>query len=78
MPRKIRQLKADLRRAGFLDRGGRSGHTNWTHPLLPGLRLTLAGNDGDDARQYNERELAAILAALTQETARRQEEEQGR
>lgn len=37
MPRKIRQLRADLRRAGFhLDsKRGKGSHTYWSHPLVP-------------------------------------------
>ena len=54
MPRKIRELKADLVRSGFLLRLGKGDHTHWTHPRLRGLRVTLAGHDGDDAKRYQE------------------------
>ena len=50
MPRKIRQLKADLLKAGFTWRPGKGRHTKWEHPLLPGEILVLSGNDGDDAQ----------------------------
>ena len=76
MPRKIRQLKAELRRAGFQDRGGRGSHTNWVHPWLPGVRITIAGQDGDDARAYNEDEVSDALAALARETAHRETQAQ--
>lgn len=64
MPRKVRELKADLRRAGFSTRSGRGSHTVWRHQLLPGERFTLSGNDGDDAKRYQERDLQEILAKL--------------
>jgi predicted RNA binding protein YcfA (HicA-like mRNA interferase family) len=71
MPRKVRQLKAELQRAGFQNRGGKGSHTNWVHPWLPGMRITIAGQDGDDARAYNEDAVRDALAALAAETARR-------
>jgi predicted RNA binding protein YcfA (HicA-like mRNA interferase family) len=55
MPRKVRQLIADLERAGFVNRGGKGSHRNFTHPK--GLRVTLSGNPGDDAKPYQEREV---------------------
>ncbi len=63
MPRKIRELKADLRRAGFVEQSGNGSHTGWRHPLLPD-KVTLAGNDGDDAKPYQEKQLRLILATL--------------
>jgi hypothetical protein len=61
MPRKFRELKADLRRASFRQRPGKGSQTRWTHRLRPG-RLTLAGGDGDDALPYQERDVAKALA----------------
>jgi hypothetical protein len=45
MPRKIRQLRADLARAGFaLDtKRGKGSHTWWVHPRLPGEAVNLSG-----------------------------------
>ena len=63
MPRKIRELKADLRRAGFAELPGKGSHTGWRHPLLPD-KLTLSGNDGDGAKAYQERSVRTILAKL--------------
>jgi predicted RNA binding protein YcfA (HicA-like mRNA interferase family) len=54
MPKKIRQLKSMLLKAGFVCRPGKGSHTSWTHPGLPGKALTLSGHDGDDARHYQE------------------------
>lgn len=71
MPRKTRELKAELRRAGFRSRPGRGSHTVWNHPALPAVRLTIGRRDGEDAPEYLERQVRAALAALA-----RQREEQ--
>jgi predicted RNA binding protein YcfA (HicA-like mRNA interferase family) len=65
MPRKIRQLKADLRRAGFMltDRG-KGSHEVWEHPDAPAAFVTLSGHDGDDAIPYLERDLRRALALV--------------
>jgi predicted RNA binding protein YcfA (HicA-like mRNA interferase family) len=55
MPRKIRELIRDLERAGFVNRGGRGDHRNFEHPK--GMRVTLSGQLGDDAKPYQEREV---------------------
>jgi len=72
MPRKIRQLRADLRRAGFYQDRIRGSHTIWKHPLIPGVSANLAGSDGDDAKRYQEEEvrLAIQAARETQEQER--------
>jgi predicted RNA binding protein YcfA (HicA-like mRNA interferase family) len=65
MPRKVRQLIADLIQAGFADRGGKGSHRNFTHPK--GLRVTLSGNPGDDAKHYQERDVRRALAAAKEQ-----------
>ncbi|GHO75594.1 hypothetical protein KSD_33650 [Ktedonobacter sp. SOSP1-85] len=52
MPRKIRQLKADLKKAGFLMRPGKGSHTKWIHSQFPTIFVNLSGGDGDDAKHY--------------------------
>jgi predicted RNA binding protein YcfA (HicA-like mRNA interferase family) len=54
MPRKIRDLIADLRQAGFVDRGGKGSHRNFVHPNVA-RPVTVAGKVGDDAKQYQEK-----------------------
>ena len=54
MPRKVRELIRDLRRAGFTNRGGKGVHRNYEHPK--GIRVTISGNLGDDAKSYQEKE----------------------
>ena len=56
MPRKIRQLIADLERAGFVNRGGKGSHRNFVHPKR--IKVTLSGRTGDDADFYQERDVA--------------------
>ncbi len=53
MPRKIRELIRDLKRAGFKDRGGRGSHRNFVHGS--GVVITLSGDPGDDAKPYQEK-----------------------
>lgn len=61
MPRKIRQLLADLRSAGFqLDRQ-KGSHRQFKHPNSPNV-ITLAGAEGDDSKRYQERQVADSIA----------------
>ena len=62
MPRRIRQLIADLERAGFVNRGGKGSHRNFIHPKGP--RVLLSGNPSDDARHYQERDVRHALEAV--------------
>jgi predicted RNA binding protein YcfA (HicA-like mRNA interferase family) len=61
MPKKIRQLKSMLRKAGFGMRPGKGSHTVWTHPKLRGPSITVAGNDGDDAKRYLEKQVEEAI-----------------
>jgi predicted RNA binding protein YcfA (HicA-like mRNA interferase family) len=56
MPKKIRELKSMLRKAGFSFRPGKGSHSVWSHPKVP-KSIVLAGNDGDDAKRYQEKEV---------------------
>jgi predicted RNA binding protein YcfA (HicA-like mRNA interferase family) len=66
MPRKIRQLKADLKRAGFVELKGRGkgSHSRWEHPTIAGTKVTISGADGDDAKTYQERDVDLALAKV--------------
>jgi predicted RNA binding protein YcfA (HicA-like mRNA interferase family) len=70
MPRKIRELKADLSRQGFTWSPGKGSHTVWTHDLIVD-EVTLSGHDGDDAKPYQEKRVRATLEKL-QNVRRRQ------
>ena len=54
MPRKIRELIADLQAVGFSDRGGKGSHRNYVHPEVA-RPVTISGKPGEDAKQYQER-----------------------
>ena len=62
MPRKIRQLIADLEKHGFVDRGGKGSHRNFIHPSA-GV-VTISGKSGDDAKPYQEKEVKLALSKL--------------
>jgi predicted RNA binding protein YcfA (HicA-like mRNA interferase family) len=70
MPRKIRQLKADLRQAGAVQVAQRGSHTKWEHPSVPGTLIELSGNDGDDAKPYHEKNMRAALRRIREATQR--------
>ena len=63
MPKKIRELKAMLRKAGFHMRPGKGSHTVWEHPSLQG-ELSLSGQDGNDAKPYQEKDVKDFLKKL--------------
>lgn len=54
MPPKVRELIAELERAGFINRGGRGNHRNFVHPKVA-KPVTISGNPGDDAKHYQVR-----------------------
>ena len=64
MPRKIRQLITELQQAGFVElpRRGKGSHSLWKHPAYPEIpAIILAGQLGDDAKPYQERNVQHIL-----------------
>ena len=64
MPRKLRELRADLRRDGFHVQRQKGSHETWVHPLLAGVGVELVGKDGADAKPYQERQVQnAIMRA---------------
>jgi len=54
LPPKIREIIAELEKAGFLNRGGKGSHRNFVHPKVT-KPVTLSGNPGDDAKRYQVR-----------------------
>lgn len=61
MPPKVRELIAELERAGFVNRGGKGNHRNFVHPdsIKP---ITISGNPGDDAKRYQVRAVRLAIA----------------
>lgn len=62
MPRKGRQLKADLRKAGFVPVRQKGSHVTWEHERSPDIGVVLAIQDGEDADPYEEREVERAIA----------------
>ena len=60
MPRKIRELIADLEAADFENRGGKGSHRNFTHFNVT-RSVTIAGQLGDDAKRYQERAVKTAI-----------------
>ena len=54
MPPKVRELIAELERAGFSNRGGKGSHRNFVHPNVP-KPITISGAPGEDAKHYQVR-----------------------
>jgi predicted RNA binding protein YcfA (HicA-like mRNA interferase family) len=67
MPRKVRELIADLQRAGFSEvrKAGKGSHRKFTHRRYPGA-VTLSGNPGDDAKPYQEKQVARAIEAVNE------------
>jgi predicted RNA binding protein YcfA (HicA-like mRNA interferase family) len=66
MPRKIRQLIADLKRAGFVPApGGKGSHRKFRHPRFSGP-VILSGKEGDDAHHYQEKQVGNAVREVNQ------------
>ena len=63
MPKKIRELKKLLRKAGFRVKPARGSHSKWTHPQLP-QSIIIAGKEGSDAKPYLEKQVMDALTTL--------------
>lgn len=65
MPKKVRELKKLVKKAGFIYQPGRGkgSHTMWYHPSLP-YPITISGKDGADAKPYQEQDVMDALAEL--------------
>jgi len=59
MPRKVRELIRDLEKAGFMNRGGKGSHRNYSH--TKGARITISGNPSHDAKRYQERDVEKVI-----------------
>ena len=68
MPGKKRDIRRNLRKAGFVETQGKGDHTKFRHPLLRN-HVVVDGADGADAKPYDETNLRKALQEL--EDARR-------
>ena len=61
MPRKLRELIADLKRAGFVQDPARGSHRKFRHPK--GVTMVLSGHgEGADALPYQERQVLRMIS----------------
>lgn len=62
MPRKLRELRADLRRAAFAIDRTTGSHETWESRFDSSIRVTVAGQDGADAKPYQEKAVRKAIA----------------
>ena len=63
MPKKIRELKSLLLKAGFTYQPAKGSHTKWKHSKLS-KAIIIPGKDGDDAKIYLEKQVNESLEKL--------------
>jgi len=73
MPKKIRELKQLLSKAGFAEQPAKGIHTKWTHPQL-NQTIVLSGKDGSDAKPYQEKRVKQALETLKRLTDNNEEQ----
>lgn len=61
MPRKLKELRAELRRAQFFIDHQTGSHQVWKHERLADTLVNIAGRDGADAKPYQERDVRTAL-----------------
>jgi predicted RNA binding protein YcfA (HicA-like mRNA interferase family) len=59
MPRKVRQLIADLEKAGFEFVPGKGRHRKFRHRT--GIVAVISGQLGDDAKHYQEKQIRSRI-----------------
>ena len=60
MPKKIRELIAQLEKAGFTNKSGKGSHRKFVHPKVM-LPIIISGNPGSDALKYQEKAVKQVL-----------------
>jgi predicted RNA binding protein YcfA (HicA-like mRNA interferase family) len=63
MPKKVRELKAILLKAGFFYVPAKGSHGKWRHPNLS-QSIIIADKDGSDAKRYLEKQVEQAIQAL--------------
>jgi predicted RNA binding protein YcfA (HicA-like mRNA interferase family) len=64
MPKKVRELIKDLKKAGFYEIGGGKGsHRKFTHANYPGA-VTISGKLGNDAKTYQEKRVKEAIEVV--------------
>ena len=67
MPRKVRELIAELGSNGFIElrSAGKGTHRKFKHPEFIGA-VTVSGMAGEDAKKYRERLVQHAVSQVTQ------------
>jgi predicted RNA binding protein YcfA (HicA-like mRNA interferase family) len=63
MPKKIRELKTILLKAGYTSESAKGSHSKWSHSKLS-KKIVIAGKDGSDAKTYLEKQINEALEEL--------------
>jgi predicted RNA binding protein YcfA (HicA-like mRNA interferase family) len=66
MPKKIRELIQALKSAGFCESSGKGSHRKFSHVKCRD-GVTLSGNPGADARDYQEKQVVQALKEVKHE-----------
>lgn len=65
MPKKIREIRKILRKAGFNSVPGKGSHEKWVHVLLS-EHIVVSGKDGSDAKIYLEKQVERLVKEAKQ------------
>ena len=68
MPRKIRELEAALKKAGFVWNSGKGSHRKWFHAT--GVLVVMSGRAGQDAKRYQERAVEEAIQDVEEQSKR--------
>jgi predicted RNA binding protein YcfA (HicA-like mRNA interferase family) len=64
MPKKVRELIKDLKKADFYEiAGGKGSHRKFTHINYPGA-VTISGKLGNDAKTYQEKQVKQAIEVV--------------
>jgi predicted RNA binding protein YcfA (HicA-like mRNA interferase family) len=69
LPKKIRELKAILLKAGFelMPKRGKGSHAIYQYPGTT-IRVNLPGKDGADAKPYSEKQVKEAIKRIQNES----------
>lgn len=70
MPRKVRELEADLSKEGFTGQPGIGSHRRWVHALYPG-HVAISDREGNDAKPYQEKAVRQAIQTVRDAKRRR-------
>jgi predicted RNA binding protein YcfA (HicA-like mRNA interferase family) len=62
----VKDLIAELEKAGFVNRGGKGTHRNFVHASVA-RPVTISGKSNDDAKQYQIRAVRLAIKELRNE-----------